>query len=626
MANLTIKNNSYEPIALRQQQAKVGYEGAKIVDQSGVYAQAGEAFKKVNAMVIAKEESDEAERVLLASSEVTKRLSDLKINIESNMQGSNAKNAKALYEQKAQAIMDEVYAGSGIKYKTGENMFRHSAINAVVKGSHWAGQWENNQVTEARKVTYGLALDENINNVIAGSMSPEEAYEFSKIQGKHLFANLAPEQMALIDKARADKFANTLVTAAIERNDYESAQAVFDYLKKDMTSESRAKLDAAIYTNQEYAENNSAAEALHRSGITDPEGQKAFLADWFSHNGRSGAEGNFTFNPGVSWKGAAAKTESGMKSITGFLNQMGIGDIYITSVNDSDVHVEGSAHYSGNGVDFAADVLSGKTTAERNAIVNLIEQAYPGVKVINEYDYPSANSTGDHFHLDFTNYKDVTSPSKSGLSAIRFDKISSKANSLRADEERKRKAEIEAYKSNLALTINTAKSETEAVEIINKSNLSNDEKMKLIKAQREAWNPSNYMTTADADMWKYVNTGRYNNDIQLMEEYKNRSMDSFEVITPEQQRKYNKAAMNLNSYYAWADPSYKPNPYNLDYSNNQDYQQMLSDIEYMAERGATRTEISEYVKEISTEFGFDEKFIIDTIMWDKLGKVEGGVE
>lgn len=140
-----------------------------------------------------------------------------------------------------------------------------------------------------------------------------------------------------------------------------------------------------------------------------------------------------------------------MKSITVFLNQMGIGDIYLTSVNDSDVHVEGSAHYSGNAVDFAADVLSGKTTAERNAIANLIEQAYPGVKVRNEYDYPSANSTGDHFHLDFTKYKGGKSPSKSGLSAIRFDKISSKANSLRADEERKRKAEIEEYKSNLAI-------------------------------------------------------------------------------------------------------------------------------------------------------------------------------
>lgn len=626
MANLTIKNNSYEPITLRQQQSKVGYNGAQIVDQSGFYGQMSKTAGTALKVIQDREESDEIERVLSAHNEFTKRVADIKLGIETNMQGSNAKNAAALYEEQVEAARKDVYANSGLKYKAGENMFNRNAFATITRGAAWAREWENNQVTEARKVTYGLALDENINNVIAGTMSPEEAYEFSKIQGKHLFANLPAEQRAVIDKARADKFANTLVTAAIERNDYEAAQAVFDYLKKDMTSESRSKLDAAIYTNQEYAENNSAAEALHRSGITDPEGQRKFLENWFSHNGRSGAEGNFTFNPGVSWKGAAAKTESGMKSITGFLNQMGIGDIYITSVNDSDVHVEGSVHYSGNGVDFAADVLSGKTTAERNAIANLIEQVYPGVKVINEYDYPSANSTGDHFHLDFTNYKGVTSPSKSGLSAIRFDKISSKANSLRADEERKRKAEIETYKSNLALTINTAKSETEAVEIINKSNLSNDEKMKLIKAQREAWNPSNYMTTADADMWKYVNTGRYNNDIQLMEEYKNRSMDSFEVITPEQQRKYNKAAMNLNSYYAWADPSYKPNPYNLDYSNNQDYQQMLSDIEYMAERGATRTEISEYVKEISTEFGFDEKFIIDTIMWDKLGKVEGGVE
>lgn len=105
---------------------------------------------------------------------------------------------------------------------------RFNAFATITRGAAWAREWENNQVTEARKVTYGLALDENINNVITGTMSTEEAYEFSKIQGKHLFSNLSPEQMALIDKARADKFANTLVTAAIERNDYEAAQAVFD--------------------------------------------------------------------------------------------------------------------------------------------------------------------------------------------------------------------------------------------------------------------------------------------------------------------------------------------------------------------------------------------------------------
>lgn len=449
MANLTIKNNTYEPIALRQQQAKVGYEGAKIVDQSGVYAQAGEAFKKVNAMVIAKEESDEAERVLLASSEVTKRLSDLKINIESNMQGSNAKNAKALYEQKAQAIMDEVYAGSGIKYKTGENMFRHSAINAVVKGSHWAGQWENNQVTEARKVTYGLALDENINNVIAGSMSPEEAYEFSKIQGKHLFANLAPEQMALIDKARADKFANTLVTAAIERNDYESAQAVFDYLKKDMTSESRAKLDAAIYTNQEYSENKSLATALADSGITDPEGMRAFLAD---KAGVSNA--NLAFNPGVSFKGAQDVTVTGTQALVGILSQMGIGDIVITSINDSlELHAGSGGkrtHAGGYKIDIASDALYNMTPKQRYAVKAQIERALPGVVVLNEYDEASPGSTGGHFDIDFTDYKGSKGI---GMSEMRMDKIISQASSIRADRERQQKAQADAAFSSTVDTL-----------------------------------------------------------------------------------------------------------------------------------------------------------------------------
>ena len=97
----------------------------------------------------------------------------------------------------------------------------------------------------------------------------------------------------MIDKARADKFANTLVTAAIERNDYESAYAVFDYLKNDMTSETRAKLDAAIYTNQEYSENKSLATALADSGITDPEEQKAFLVNYFKGNGHATGAGDF---------------------------------------------------------------------------------------------------------------------------------------------------------------------------------------------------------------------------------------------------------------------------------------------------------------------------------------------
>lgn len=148
----------------------------------------------------------------------------------------------------------------------------------------------------------------------------------------------------------------------------------------------------------------------------------------------------------------------------------------------------------------------------------------------------------------------------------------------------------------------------------------------MIKAQREARDPSSYMSTADKAMWKYVNKGYYNNDLKLMEEYNRRSMDSADEITPAQQRMYNKVAKNLNDYYAWANHNYQTRDYKQDYSNNQEYEQMLSDIEYMAERGASKNEITEYVQDIAKENGFDEQYILDTIMWDKLGKIEGGVK
>ena len=178
----------------------------------------------------------------------------------------------------------------------------------------------------------------------------------------------------------------------------------------------------------------------------------------------------------------------------------------------------------------------------------------------------------------------------------------------------------------MALQINTAPTEAEAVRLINDSNLSNKEKISLIKAQREVRNPANYMTTADKTMWEYVNSGNYNKDLALMEEYNNRAMDSADEITPAQQQKYDKAARHLNDYYAWANPNYHTRDYKQDYSNNQEYKQMLSDIEYMAERGASKNEITEYVQEIAKENGFDEQYILDTIMWDKLGKIEGGVK
>lgn len=464
MANLTIKNNSYEPIALRQQQSKVGYNGAQIVDQSGFYGQMSKTAGAALKVIQDREESDEIERVLRAHNEFTKRVADIKLGIETNMQGSNAKNAAALYEEQVEAARKDVYANSGLKYKAGENMFNRNAFATITRGAAWAREWENNQVTEARKVTYGLALDENINNVIAGTMSPEEAYEFSKIQGKHLFANLPAEQRAVIDKARADKFANTLVTAAIERNDYKSAYAVFDYLKNDMTSETRAKLDAAIYTNQEYSENKSLATALADSGITDPEEQKAFLVNYFKGNGhatgagdfesfvsaisgqesggnydavngRTGASGKYQIMPG-NWPNWSA--EAGLPSDAPMTpeNQEKVARFKLKQYYDKyGARGAAIAWYAGEGgLSYSEAALNRKQGNGDEPSINEYADSILGRMGTGE-------SGGAQKH------------GASGLSAIRADKIISMASSIRADREHQQKAQADAAFSSTVDTL-----------------------------------------------------------------------------------------------------------------------------------------------------------------------------
>uniref|UniRef100_UPI003FEDCA6F hypothetical protein n=1 Tax=Phascolarctobacterium faecium TaxID=33025 RepID=UPI003FEDCA6F len=338
-------------------------------------------------------------------------------------------------------------------------------------------------------------------------------------------------------------------------------------------------------------------------------------------------EGKYTFNPGVSFEGMQENAVQGIKGITGILNQYGIDDVYITSTkNDYSGHAPGSAHYEGVGVDVDSTKLGELDESSRNILADRMERAYPGLKVLNEYDDPSDYATAGHFHLDFTNYKGESRLGASGLSARRRDQIKAKASAILRDKDRALKEQRQKYKNDLALKINTAPTEAEAVDMINNSDLDSEEKIKLIAAQRRVRNPSNYMTTADAEMWKYVNSGNYNKDLTLMEEYNNRVMDSTDEITPAQQRMYNRAAVKLNDYYAWANHNYQTRDYKQDYSNNQEYEQMLSDIEYMAERGASKNEITKYVQDIAKENGFDEQYILNTIMWDKLGKIEGGVK
>lgn len=445
MANLTIKSNTYTPIALRDQQSRVNYNGAQIVDQSGYYGKMGKAAGVALKAIQDKEESDETERILNANNEFAKRVADIKLGIETNMQGSNAKNAAALYEQQVEAARKDVYANSGLKYKAGENMFNRNAFATISRGGLWAKEWEKTQTDKAKATTYDLAVDDYTNSILGGTATFDEGYAYSIHALDGLFPNMPKEQRTTMIKATADKMGGTLVAQAIDRNDYESANRVFDYFSPDMTSAMRAKLSSAIYQNQEYTENSDMAKALEASGITDPDEQRQWLIS--NYGGENGVV-KVAFKDGVSFDGVQPQAVAGTEGVVRLLNDNGIDDVYITSTaHDYSGHAPGSAHYEGVGVDLASDKLDSMGANGRAAFKTQIEKQFPGVKVLNEYDDPSDYSTSGHFHIDFSGYK---GNGRIGMSEMRLDKIIGRANQLRTQRLAREKAadDIEAERAN----------------------------------------------------------------------------------------------------------------------------------------------------------------------------------
>jgi len=626
MTKIIVRSNqsSVNPTA-GGQRVGVEYNDAGNRAAANMYGTIGKAFNAGLDVLNKEQEQNEALRVAKATNEFNLELGKLKVDYMQKRQGSNSAGVINDFLKDANVLSERIYAKSGIRYKLGEQAFKRITDNTLATDGVQLYKFQEQETQKYKQNVFDQSADNLINGVIDGE-SLLENYPIMEGLYRSMFPDLPKEQYKQVETEMANRYAAILVNDAVNQNNYTLAEDRLSYFRNKISPEMRTKLEAALYSEQEYVENSDAAKELVRRNITDPEEQDAFLDNLFKSKGTV-PEGKYTFKDGVSFEGMQETAVQGIKGITGILNQYGIDDVYITSTkNDYSGHAPGSAHYEGVGVDVASDKLAELDESSRNILADRMERAYPGLKVLNEYDDPSDYATGGHFHLDFTNYKGESRLGASGLSARRKDQIKAKASAILRDKDRALKEQRQKYKNDLALKINTAPTEAEAVDMINNSDLDSEEKIKLIAAQRRVRNPSNYMTTADAEMWKYVNSGNYNKDLTLMEEYNNRVMDSTDEITPAQQRMYNRAAVKLNDYYAWANHNYQTRDYKQDYSNNQEYEQMLSDIEYMAERGASKNEITKYVQDIAKENGFDEQYILDTIMWDKLGKIEGGVK
>ena len=352
----------------------------------------------------------------------------------------------------ANVLSERIYAKSGIRYKLGEQAFKRITDNTLATDGVQLYKFQEQETQKYKQNVFDQSADNLINGVIDGE-SLLENYPIMEGLYRSMFPDLPEEQYKQVETEMANRYAAILVNDAVNRDNYKLARDRLSYFRDKISPEVRTKLKAALYSEQEYVENSDAAKELVRRNITDPEEQNAFLVNFFKSKGTV-PEGKYTFKDGVSFEGMQENAVQGIKGITGILNQYDIDDVYITSTRyDYSGHAPGSAHYEGVGADIASDKLAELDKSSRNIVADELERAYPGLKVLNEYDDPSDYATAGHFHLDFTNYKGESRLGASGLSARRMDRIKQMAETMMADNKRRIKAQNDLVFNNAVNTV-----------------------------------------------------------------------------------------------------------------------------------------------------------------------------
>lgn len=107
-------------------------------------------------------------------------------------------------------------------------------------------------------------------------------------------------------------------------------------------------------------------------------------------------------NDGVDLSNAQPHTIAGLNHISDIFQQMTGKQLIVTSGNDGNIHAGGEFSH-GNG--WKVDV-SGNGLEDPNIRHQFIQQCENlGIRVFDEYEHPSANSTGGHLDLQFSGYR-----------------------------------------------------------------------------------------------------------------------------------------------------------------------------------------------------------------------------
>lgn len=204
------------------------------------------------------------------------------------------------------------------------------------------------------------------------------------------------------------KYMGNVVAAAIDtamyKEDYQTVQAYNDKYWDVLSPEQRRNIGKVTYTK---AQNKWESDFVKAGYEKYGDNIDAFIksldgAQGFSMGNIQAQQEGTTWHrkDGVQLDGLTANAKNGINAVAQTFSSMFGEKMLITSAMDG----QHSSH-NGNMIDMTDDWESKlfSSKANRDKFISALEAQ--GIKVYNEYEKDSAYKTGDHLHLDFTNYK-----------------------------------------------------------------------------------------------------------------------------------------------------------------------------------------------------------------------------
>lgn len=383
--------------------------------------------------------------VMAANNEYNRRVTELENKLMLNKE-NNALDNLAKLDEGRQKIMDDILrkGPQTLRYGAGNRAFVNSADRDYVGQRARMQRYQIGEAEKYQDTQLNVQLENNLKNVAADYS--DTAIMDNIMRGDMAVAaryyNYGQKRITLEQNKYRAALAKTAVDSAFATGDNSSAQRILNDYRELFTPAEYNRYKNAIYEYgaQEY-EYNLAEQLVTQYG-DDEEAIEAALenGDYLAYAPDVMLDleppgDTWIAKAGTSLDGAQQQTRSGFAELAAWYKAQSGEPLLLTSGTDStDLHAKGKrSHGGGWKVDVASDWL--EVPENRRRFMQYAKSL--GVATLDEYANPSANSTGGHLDLDFTDYNG------GGRRKLNFAERQRTMNSVRSMIKQRRAAEKE---------------------------------------------------------------------------------------------------------------------------------------------------------------------------------------